>query len=315
MRLADPRTGATFVVRVVGDPGAGKTSLAQALLDFPLATDEDVARLRVLDGEEDVGTAADAFVLVVRGPPTPPDVATARDIASRSPTMLIAVHACDDGDRGTAALRRWGEAIEGARAILTATPPGLPQRGTDELRAALLRVALDASDIPVARARRAKRPYATAIIAGAALAAAAEGLLPGAAAFVFATQVGAITALYYLYTGNWLARSQVLAVFPAFASEAVGSSAFLIAKSFLPPTGVADAAAAVIAASLTIAMLGGIAWLLEQGHSLQESHQIKLAFRRMRAKTRAERAAIVRDRHRWRDKEFWKEVVRRVVFS
>src|SRR6266550_1784307 len=119
-------------------------------------------------------------------------------------------------------------------------------------------------------------PYATAIIAGAAVASAGEALLPGAAAFVLATQVGAIASLTHLYTGKWLARSQALAVVPALAGEAAGGSVFLFAKSFLPPTGLVDGAAAVIAASMTISVLGAVAWALQQGHSLEEKHKLKL---------------------------------------
>jgi hypothetical protein len=324
MKLEDPRGAATFVVRVVGEAGAGKTSMAQSLLELPLATDEDVARLRVLDGEGDEpGAVADVIVVVVRGEPRAEAVERARAQAARGKSAIVAVHASDLDARAEETWAAWQAALEGTavHAFATATPGGGAEgtagaeRGTDEVRAALLRVALDAADLPVARARRAKRPYATAIVAGAALVSAAEGLMPGAAAFVVATQVGAITGLYYLYTGKWIARSQALTIIPAFASEAIGGSAFLVAKSFLPPTGVADAVAAGVAASMTVAMLGGVVWLLDQGYSLQEKHQLKLAFRRMRAKTRAERAAIARNRARWGDKEYWKEVVRRVVFA
>ena len=94
----------------------------------------------------------------------------------------------------------------------------------DDLRAALVTLAIDAVEATVADARRAKRPYAVALIAGATLAAAVEGMLPGAAAFVVTTQIGAITSLSYLYTGRWMGRAQALSLLPMFASEAAGGS-------------------------------------------------------------------------------------------
>jgi hypothetical protein len=314
--MKDPRVAPVFVVRVTGDAGAGASTVAASLLDFPIATDEEVARLKIVDGAEEPEVAADAVVLVVRGPPEPASRARIEALSATAKTMLVAVHARDlDAATDDDVRAAWGELLDPSRVHLTSTPPGAPSHGIDELRAVLLRVALDAVDVPIARARRAKRPYATAIIAGAALVAAAEGLLPGAAAFVVATQVGAIAGLYYLYTGKWLARSQALAVLPAFATEAVGGSVFLLVKSFLPPTGVADAIAAGVAGSMTVSVLGAVTWALEQGYSLQEREQLTLAFKRMKAKTRAERTRIARSKHRWRDKDFWADLVRRVVFD
>jgi hypothetical protein len=338
--VPDPRKKSTFVVRIAGEAGVGKTSLARALLDFPMATDEEVARLEIVDAdapERDV----DAVVLVVRGPPD--DAARARMAALQAKTkdVFIAVHARDvarglsarSPERKRGVQKRiekeeeklheaWGELVPPPRVHLTATPPPRaedeplpPATGVDSLRAALLQAALEHIDASIERTRKAKRPYATAIVGGAALATAAEGLLPGAAAWVVATQVGAITGLYYLYTGRWMARSQALALLPAFASEAAGGSAFLLVKSFLPPTGVADVIAAGVAASMTIAMLGAVTWALEQGYSLEEKAQLKLAFKRLKAKTRAERAEITRNRHRWKDKEFWNDLVRRLIFD
>jgi hypothetical protein len=66
---------------------------------------------------------------------------------------------------------------------------------------------------------------------------------------------------------------------------------------------------------MTIAMLGAVTWALDQGYSLDQKEQLKLAFKRMKAKTRAERAKITRSRHRWKDKEFWADIVRRIVFE
>ena len=316
MKLDDPRRSAAFVVRLSGEAGVGKTALVTSLLDFPVATDDEVARLQLLESDEEPQLATDIALLVVRGPPTESAKGRVAELSKGAGRVLVAVQGRDlDAEKDDEVRTAWGEVLDPARVYLTSTRPGSPAHGVDDLRAALLRVALDTVEVPIERARRAKRPYATAIIAGAALVATAEGLLPGAAAFVVATQVGAIVSLYYLYTGRMLARSQALALIPAFATQAVGGSVFLFVKSFLPPTGVADALAAGVAGSMTISILGSVAWALEQGYSLQEKQQMALAFKRMKAKTRAERARITRNRKRWTDKEFWADVVRRVVFD
>lgn len=319
--IADPRAKPAFGVRVVGDAGVGRSALATALLDFPLATDDDLARIAVFDGDVPDDAKArglDAVVWVARG--APPDDARARvdALAAEAKHVFVAVHARDldhDDARDDALREAWCGVLDPSRVYLTATPAEGTTRGVDELRAALLREALAGVDVSIDRARKAKRPYATSIVAGAALVTAAEGLLPGAAAFVLATQVGAITSLYYLYTGKWMGRTQVLSLVPVFASEAAGGSAFLIVKSFLPPTGVADVVAAGVASSMTIAMLGAVTWALEQGYELDQKAQLKMAFRRLQAKTKAERAEIARSKDRWKDKTFWTDLVRRLIFE
>ena len=77
-----------------------------------------------------------------------------------------------------------------------------------------------------------------------------QAFIPGSAAYIAATQASAIVALTYLYTGEILSSKASFTLLPAFASEAVGTTLFLWVKSFLPPTGIVDVAAAVIAVSL-----------------------------------------------------------------
>jgi hypothetical protein len=314
--VADPRAKPVFAVKLVGDAHVGRSALAEALMDFPIATDEDIARLAVVEGDTEM-SALDAIVWVVRGEPDDGARASVDALRAQAKAVYVAVHARDaaDAKKDDDAHAAWAALVGPEHVYLTATPPEHAARGVDELRAALLQQALAGVGVSIDRARLAKRPYATSIVAGAALVSAAEGLLPGAAAFVLATQVGAITSLYYLYTGKWMGRTQVLSLLPVFASEAAGGSAFLIVKSFLPPTGVADVVAAGVASSMTIAMLGAVTWALEQGYELDQKQQLKLAFRRLQAKTKAERAVIARSKDRWKDKAFWTDLVRRLIFE
>ena len=152
-------------------------------------------------------------------------------------------------------------------------------RGVDELRDdiwSFLRE--EGKDLLLARHLGDKRKYAAAIITTALVAVATEAFIPGSAAYITATQVLAITSLHYLYTGNVLAKSSALALLPSFMGENVGMTAFLWAKSFLPPTGVIDIAAAGVAVTITGAMLAAVAYILSNGYELQKTELIKEKF-------------------------------------
>jgi hypothetical protein len=279
-----------FVVRVVDDEAR---ALADALLEMPIATDEELTRLSFTrEGE------SDAALMVVEGAPASDAAETVRALGD---VVFVAVEKADDD-----AIDAWAKIVPPERVHRA--------RDVDQLRAALLETALSRIDVSIARARRAKRPYALSIVAGASLLTAAEAFLPGAAAFVVASQASAISSLFFLYTGRWMGRTQALALLPAFAAEAAGGSTFLLVKSFLPPTGVVDAVAAGVAASMTLTVLGTIAFALDHGWSLEEKEQLRAAFRKMRARTKAERRSIVANAHKWTDKQFWIDLARRVIF-
>jgi hypothetical protein len=292
MPVVDPRQRAAYRVRVVGNDVAYTRVLTEALLDVPAATDEELTRL-VVDTETPL-EEADAHVAVV-------PIDTTRLEATHRPVFRVR---CD------VASPREIPPLDGRSFVV-----GPNLEGIELLRAALLSEALVHVGATVDRVRRAKRPFAIAIIASATLASAVEGVFPGAAAFVLTTQVGAVTSLYYLYQGKWISRKQVLTMLPGFLREASGGSFFLLAKSFFPPTGVADLAAAVVAASMTVAMLGAVAVVLEQGYTLDERERLNVAFQRLRAKTRAERATISRNHKLWTTKTFFRDLVRRIVFE
>ncbi|MGI3477072.1 GTPase [Providencia stuartii] len=156
-------------------------------------------------------------------------------------------------------------------------------RGVDELRDQIFKFLNEkGKDILIARHLRDKSSYAIGIISGALVAVAAEAFIPGSAAYITATQVVAITSLNYLYTGEALNKTSVLSLLPTFAGESVGTTLFLWAKSFLPPTGVVDIAAAGIAVVVTFAMLAAVKWVLENNHSLDDKAALKETFNRFK---------------------------------
>lgn len=153
-------------------------------------------------------------------------------------------------------------------------------RGVDGVRDTILDfLKREKKDLLLARFLKGKEKYATRIIAAAIVAVAGEAFIPGSAAYITATQVIAITSLNYLYTGNILDKGSVLRLLPSFFGESLGTTAFLWAKSFLPPTLVLDVAAAGIAVVITFAMLAAVRWMLVNGHSLEEREKLKTAFK------------------------------------
>ena len=96
------------------------------------------------------------------------------------------------------------------------------------------------------------------------------------------TQAAAIMSIHYIYTGEGLTKQHAIAAIPLFASQSIGASAFLVAKSFLPPTGVLDIAAAVVAVTVTLAMLSTVNWMYENGYNFDNKTEIKEQFNKFK---------------------------------
>lgn len=153
-------------------------------------------------------------------------------------------------------------------------------RGVEELREEIFRfLDTEGKSILWARHLANKEIYALGIIAAAVAAVAGEAFIPGSAAYITATQAVAITSLHYLYTGEILTKASALSLLPTFAGKSIGISLFLVAKSFLPPTGAIDIVAAGIAASITSAMLGSVKWVLQNGYKLDRTDLLLNAFK------------------------------------
>ena len=156
-------------------------------------------------------------------------------------------------------------------------------RGVDELRDEILKFLKEKKkDILFARHLQEKSSYAIGIIGTALVAVAVGAFIPGSAVYITATQVVSITSLNYLYTGETINKTSVISLLPTFAGQSVGTTLFLWAKSFLPPTGVVDIAAAGIAVVVTFAMLAAVKWVLENNHSLDDNTALKEAFNRFK---------------------------------
>ncbi|MGZ8258123.1 MAG: GTPase [Methylotenera sp.] len=152
-------------------------------------------------------------------------------------------------------------------------------RGVEEIKDAIYSfLELQGKAILFAREMQKKGKYANKIIVTALIAVAAEAFIPGSAAYITATQVASITSLNYLYTGEVMSKSAALTMLPQFIGRSLGMSAFLWAKSFLPPTGIVDVAAAGVAIVITFAMLAAVKWMFENDYSLDQPDRLGSAF-------------------------------------
>jgi GTP-binding protein EngB required for normal cell division len=134
-------------------------------------------------------------------------------------------------------------------------------------------------DLLLARHMAEKQSYAVKIIATALLSVAGEAFIPGSAAYITATQGIAIASLHYLYSGEAMSPKAALAILPTFLAETAGSSLFLFVKSFLPPTGIVDMAAATVAVIVTLALLATVNHILASGAMLEQEELLRSKFR------------------------------------
>lgn len=153
-------------------------------------------------------------------------------------------------------------------------------RGVDDLRDKIMTF-LDREGklILLAKHLKKKERYASAIIASAVASTAVEALLPLSTATITATQLFAISGLVFLYTGSKMGKDKLLGVFASFVAKSVGTSLFILAKSFLPPTVFIDVAAAVIAAGLTFAILSTVQYMLSNGYGLDDREMMLKVFK------------------------------------
>lgn len=134
-------------------------------------------------------------------------------------------------------------------------------------------------DLLLKRHMAEKKSYAVGIIATALVAVGGEAFLPGSAAWITATQGVAIASLCYLYTGKILSPDSAISILPIFFGETVGSNLFLFVKSFLPPTGIIDVAAAGVAIITTLAILATVNYILSIGSELEQEDLLRSKFK------------------------------------
>lgn len=149
-------------------------------------------------------------------------------------------------------------------------------RGVDDLKQDILKfLKKHGKDLILERELEKKSVLAKRVIYSSLAGVAGAAFIPGSAIYITGIQAGAIMSIHYIYTGEVLSKKSAIAALPLFASQSIGSSLFLVAKSLLPPTGIVDIAAAGVAAAVTIAMLSAVNWVYENDYNLDDKSELK----------------------------------------
>ncbi len=269
-------------------------------------------------------------ILVVTGSADASQQAVYQDLCKRAGRVFVVLNKVDAGDdledsALNEVMEQWCGALATPRIYPTCTRGYDPQskptapiivRGVEELREDIYKfLATDGSEILFAACMRDKRSAALRIIVGACIAVAGEAFVPGpgvGTALTTSTQVTAISALYYAYTGRYLASSSVLALLPAFLGKTTGETAFLFLKSMLPPTGLLDVMAAGVAVAVTLPMLLAVSATLASGAGLEDRARLKDTFSRFQSLVPKRLGAPSRA---WKTRAYWTELVRSLMYG
>lgn len=189
----------------------------------------------------------------------------------------------------------------------------LDLRGVDDLRKDIETfLAYKGKDMLLSRHLYNKEHSATKIIAGALVAVAIGALVPGAALIVAVAQVSALYSIYYLYTGKLLPKAAIGSILLTLGGQAAASQIFLVIKSILPPTGIADIGAAYVAVLYTFALLGAFTKLLARGAADITGDELLKEFKSIRGNLKhmiSESSAA-----EWRSQDFWSRLIKTMLF-
>lgn len=108
--------------------------------------------------------------------------------------------------------------------------------------------------------------------------------IPGpSAAYITATQIGAILGIHFAYTDKVMTKTAAGALVAFFAGQAAVSTTFLWAISIFPvKAGVGEIAAAVTAFTITLPMLVSINWMYKTQGSLDNKDELKAKFNQIK---------------------------------
>jgi small GTP-binding protein len=145
--------------------------------------------------------------------------------------------------------------------------------GVGELKAEVYQIlSKKKKDILLKKSMKDKRSYAISIAVTATLSAAGASLAPGSTVYITGIQMTALSSLVYLYTGKLLDRRSVAGIMFSMLGQNVGKNLFMFASSLIPGV---DMVGAVVAATVTAAMLAAVISLLESGKSLDDAEGFK----------------------------------------
>lgn len=152
---------------------------------------------------------------------------------------------------------------------------------------------------------------ATFIILTACISVGVAAFLPGSTFSISGIQATAIASLNYLYTGEHITKSAAISIIPIFITQSIGTSLFVLFKSFLPPTGILDSVAAVMSLNITLAMLVTIANFLKNKIKIEKGEKLNKMFNQLKDEIKLTlQSASLSD---FKDKNFWNRIIKKYL--
>lgn len=141
--------------------------------------------------------------------------------------------------------------------------------GVDALKAHVYKIlSKKKKDILLKKSMKNKRSAAISIAVAATVAAAGSSFVPASTVYITGIQMTALSSLVYLYTGEVLDKKNITAIMFSMLGQNVGKSIFMFTASFFPGV---DIVGALVAATVTAAMLAAAISFLESGKSLNDA--------------------------------------------
>jgi hypothetical protein len=111
-----------------------------------------------------------------------------------------------------------------------------------------------------------------------------SNLVPGSIVFIMVSQATAISSLGYLYRGEFPSKTEVAKIMKLFtttSAQSIGSVAYGIFVSFLPPTGILDIPGIILIVSYIAATLLIVNFFFSKGLEIQKSASLEHEFKRI----------------------------------
>lgn len=216
--------------------------------------------------------------------------------------------------RGYAPSDRIIDPVSGEEKDIPIDDFGIPKtlRGIKELRDLVLDKCVDMSkELFLEQQLQDKSSGAAKIIALVCASAMVASFVPGSAFTISGIQTVAIASLHFLYKGNVLSKTSALSILPIFIAQNIGGAVFLFFKSFLPPTGILDLAAALISVSITAAMLITISNFYKNNIKIEKRPEVNKMFNDLKVQIKEDIKNI--SLSDLKDKNFWSSFIKKYL--
>lgn len=162
---------------------------------------------------------------------------------------------------------------------------GISELRDDILQTAFTQHGLKEKALKLTKELEGKSVAAKKAVIMGVIGAVTAAFIPGpSAAYITATQIGAILSIHFAYTDKMMTKATAGALVAFFAGQAAVSTVFLWAISIFPVKGgIGEVAAGITAFTITLPMLTSINWMYKTSGSLDNKDELKSKFNEIKA--------------------------------